>query len=462
MFDQDFTIAPRSQTNYAFWVYSSPCILHIELSATEEVMVGIMNETEAMKWLNGESAYGYWYENIENLDLYRTINGFDTWYIFINNRYSDLSSSSGHLKVTKVNENPESAVMFDQEFTLGPYEDVNYVFWVYSSPCILHIELNSTSTLKLLIFNESEALKWFNGESATGYIFNYIDNLDLYHTLNEYDNWYIVLSNGYNAVSSTSGHIKISKVADRPTSGVMFDTDYYLGPKTTESYTFWVYSSPCILHIELSSTGNLQILILNKENAIKWANGDSVTGYKYHATSYLDYYQILDTYETWYLIIESESSMDAITGHLKVTKETEFQGPSIDQPKDMTYEEGEVGNIIWWNAVDDNPSTYTVTKDGVEIYSKPWDGSSIGISVDGLSAGEYVYIITVIDENGNYASDTVVVTVEEKTTIVTTDSDPTTSNSPTLEPNISPGMTFMSLWYILIFYIGYHTLKRIK
>ena len=140
----------------------------------------------------------------------------------------------------------------------------------------------------------------------------------------------------------------------------------------------------------------------------------------------------------------------------------QFQGPSIDQPKDMTYEEGEVGNIIWWNAVDDNPSTYTVTKDGVEIYSKPWDGSSIGISVDGLSAGEYVYIITVIDENGNYASDTVVVTVEEKTTIVTTDSDPTTSNSPTLEPNISPGMTFMSLWYILIFYIGYHTLKRRK
>ncbi|MBY9005441.1 MAG: endo-1,4-beta-xylanase, partial [Candidatus Lokiarchaeota archaeon] len=46
--------------------------------------------------------------------------------------------------------------------------------------------------------------------------------------------------------------------------------------------------------------------------------------------------------------------------------------PSIDQPLDISYIEGDTGNIISWTATDSDPSTYTISRDGSQVQSGSW------------------------------------------------------------------------------------------
>ncbi len=88
--------------------------------------------------------------------------------------------------------------------------------------------------------------------------------------------------------------------------------------------------------------------------------------------------------------------------------------PILNEVKDSTYQEGETGNFISWIATDDNPTTYTISQDGNVIDSDSWSsGNPISINVDGLEIGEYEYIITVMDEDGNSVIDYVIITVIE-------------------------------------------------
>ena len=88
--------------------------------------------------------------------------------------------------------------------------------------------------------------------------------------------------------------------------------------------------------------------------------------------------------------------------------------PSIDHPSDISYIEGETGNSIEWTAVDSNAATYTITRNGAQVYSGSWiSGNPISINVDGLSTGSYTYAIVVSDQEGLTATDSVTVTVSE-------------------------------------------------
>ncbi len=89
--------------------------------------------------------------------------------------------------------------------------------------------------------------------------------------------------------------------------------------------------------------------------------------------------------------------------------------PSIDQPADMDYEEGTTGNTITWTPSDAHPSHHVVYRNGTEVASVSWDGSSITVEVDGLSVGIYNYTIVVYDISGNWVSDEVIVTVIDTT-----------------------------------------------
>ena len=84
----------------------------------------------------------------------------------------------------------------------------------------------------------------------------------------------------------------------------------------------------------------------------------------------------------------------------------------------MTYTQGQVGNSIVWQATDDNPRTYQVTRDGVVIREGLWNSSSeqIVVSVDGLASGLYSYSLLVSDAGGHMMSDSVMVTVLATTT----------------------------------------------
>ena len=86
--------------------------------------------------------------------------------------------------------------------------------------------------------------------------------------------------------------------------------------------------------------------------------------------------------------------------------------PSINQPSDISYTEGEIGNSIQWTATDSDPSTYTIAQNGAQIDSGSWTSDIIiSINIDGLSQGTYTYIITVSDQIGQTATDTVIVTI---------------------------------------------------
>jgi len=76
---------------------------------------------------------------------------------------------------------------------------------------------------------------------------------------------------------------------------------------------------------------------------------------------------------------------------------TDDTSPTIDQPSNITYIEGESGNMITWNPFDDHPSLYTIYKDDFIIEEGFWTGQSISIDIDGLEAGEYTFKLLVFD-----------------------------------------------------------------
>ncbi len=87
--------------------------------------------------------------------------------------------------------------------------------------------------------------------------------------------------------------------------------------------------------------------------------------------------------------------------------------PTIDEPSDITYEEGETGNNITWQPRDVNPNMYTITQDGILVDSGDWDGGDITYNIDNLPVGTYIFTCAVNDTLGNSASDSVTVTVTE-------------------------------------------------
>jgi len=85
--------------------------------------------------------------------------------------------------------------------------------------------------------------------------------------------------------------------------------------------------------------------------------------------------------------------------------------PTIDNPANIVYLEGTTGNAIVWSPSDDYPDSYQVSFNGSIVETDVWGGSRITLNVDGLAPGSYEYTITVYDVSGNFATDSVNVTV---------------------------------------------------
>jgi len=136
--------------------------------------------------------------------------------------------------------------------------------------------------------------------------------------------------------------------------------------------------------------------------------------------------------------------------------------PVITAADDTTYVFGSTGNVIVWEASDDNPLTYVVIKDLniTPVASGFWDGSDITVNIDGLEIGLYEYTLGVTDYSGNLAMDTVTVTVVNVTTTTDTSSTTTTSSTEggtpldwdTLTILISVGSIAVILVVVVLFY----------
>ncbi|MFO8017881.1 MAG: CARDB domain-containing protein [Promethearchaeia archaeon] len=113
-------------------------------------------------------------------------------------------------------------------------------------------------------------------------------------------------------------------------------------------------------------------------------------------------YDMYGSYSTAIIDIEVEQISDSTS-------------PTIDQPDNISVSEGYTDQSITWTATDDYPSNYSITEDGSAVVSDAtWDSENITYDIpDGKQKGDYTYEITVEDESGNTASDSVQFTVVE-------------------------------------------------
>jgi microcystin-dependent protein len=88
--------------------------------------------------------------------------------------------------------------------------------------------------------------------------------------------------------------------------------------------------------------------------------------------------------------------------------------PVITHPGDISYQVGQTGNTITWNVTDANVlgQNYSIFRNSVSILNNTWTpGVAFNISVDGLGAGSYTYLIIARDGLGAQVTDQVLVTV---------------------------------------------------
>ena len=128
----------------------------------------------------------------------------------------------------------------------------------------------------------------------------------------------------------------------------------------------------------------------------------------------------------------------------------------------VTYEEGTIGHSISWIAIDTDPSTYTIYRDGTRIINGTWNTNvSITINVDGHTTGFYNYTIVVYDLYNNTATETVIVEVTNprSTTIITTTTQMTTNILTTAS---TTGSTLGFTWFSILSMIIFLLLKKYK
>ena len=97
--------------------------------------------------------------------------------------------------------------------------------------------------------------------------------------------------------------------------------------------------------------------------------------------------------------------------------------PAINSPADVSYENGATDNSLSWTVTDAATGTYVIYQNGTQNATGTWtSGTAITIDIDGLEVGLHNYTIVVTDESGNSVSDTIMVTVTEKSGDDTKDS----------------------------------------
>lgn len=111
-----------------------------------------------------------------------------------------------------------------------------------------------------------------------------------------------------------------------------------------------------------------------------------------------------------------EESASATTTLSVILDET---APIVEQPANITYEDGSFGHEILWNITESNPDFYNITRTSNEptsnntvIQAGSWDGSNITINVDGLNVSRwYLYSLFLSDIFGRNTTSIVNVTV---------------------------------------------------
>ncbi|MHA2265945.1 MAG: DUF2341 domain-containing protein, partial [Candidatus Thorarchaeota archaeon] len=93
---------------------------------------------------------------------------------------------------------------------------------------------------------------------------------------------------------------------------------------------------------------------------------------------------------------------------------------SIDSPADLTYEAGTIGHRVDWTVFSYHPYRYLRMLNYAILVNATWDGSDVGISVDGLDPGSHSFTLQIFNTLGYSLIDSVTVNVEDTTDPVLT------------------------------------------
>ena len=86
--------------------------------------------------------------------------------------------------------------------------------------------------------------------------------------------------------------------------------------------------------------------------------------------------------------------------------------PELSTVPDYEYTYGTTGHTLTWYAYDEETSHYEIYKNDELVETDAWYSDiPIVINIDGLDVGSYNYTIVVVDEEGYFTKDTVIVTV---------------------------------------------------
>jgi hypothetical protein len=146
-------------------------------------------------------------------------------------------------------------------------------------------------------------------------------------------------------------------------------------------------------------------------------NGNHLWNYTY-SNPYYDWgYCVKLTSEGGYILTGltySISSASYDVWLIKIEGNEDIEPPIINNPQDIAYFYNSTENFLVWNASDENPYYFNVSKNGETLFSDFWVGDLINISIDGLPIGNYIYTCKVYDKAGRFISDSVLVKVIER------------------------------------------------
>ena len=139
------------------------------------------------------------------------------------------------------------------------------------------------------------------------------------------------------------------------------------------------------------------------------------------------------------LLYQAGDGAGNVANSTTITVFRDKTSPTLSQPEDVTYTFGSTGNSITWDASDLTPRCYNVSIDGTNVINAEWNGSTIVVSVDGLTVGDHSIYLVVYDQVGNMNDDFVTVHVLGSTTSTTTTTGTsTTTTTPTTTSSPSP------------------------
>ena len=120
----------------------------------------------------------------------------------------------------------------------------------------------------------------------------------------------------------------------------------------------------------------------------------------------------VDTYYWRVAGIDSEGDLGGFSSYWTLYLIQDTNAPIINQPSDISYEQGTTGNTITWTPSDSNPYWYNITLNSIlTSHDDPWLGGNIVMDIDGLPLGTHIVVCSVYDLEGLIVSDTVDVEV---------------------------------------------------